>query len=224
MQKRLTILFTLICLGLPTLGQAKPPLVEFFTSTLCPKCPKPERYLAELDANNKAFVLSYHIDISDGRSHEPFATDKNEARQWLYQKKKGQKYVYTPNLVAMGTESGNAAFELSVDRIIEKGGTITQQSGIQITPVEDDGIRVIFPQTHSSLKDIWMVTFDKYLKEPFHAGPSNIVRTVERIGTWKGKKASYRIKNFSKNAGKHIAIIVQEPQSGPIIDYIIAER
>lgn len=226
LQKIKLFILSSVLISLSTFAWAKPPLVEFFTSTLCPKCPKAERYFAEKDAKNDAFILSYHIDISSGRDFEPYATKKNEARQWLYQKNIGKKYIYTPNAVVMGGKAnGNAAFETSIDSLIKKGGTVEKDSGIRILPLEKTaGVRVIFPQTNTSVKDVWMVTFDKIQKKKSHAKPSNVVRTVERIGTWKGKKANYRISEFSKHAGNFVTIILQEPNSGDVIDYIVAER
>ena len=225
MKKFLFIASALCFQFVSTFTYAKPPVVELFTSTLCPNCPMAEKYMAELEAKDDVFALNYHIDISSGKSYEPYATKANEARQYLYQKKQGQKYLYTPNVVSMGHASGNGAMPSAIDALIRKGGRIDETLGLGISHTENAGeIRVSFPEKKVSDKDIWMVTYDKIKRKKSHAGPSNIVRTVERIGVWKGKAANYRIAKFKPKSGEYIALLVQEPHSGDIVDYVTVKR
>lgn len=217
-----TFTATFILLALPMVALAKPPLVELFTSTQCPKCPAAEAHMAELTGENAVFALSYHIDLSRGRAKEPYATKQTEARGWLYRKRDGQSFLFTPNMVAMGGDDASAASAKMVEyKLIHAARP--QESGIHIEKLSE-GIRLIFPEKQTETKDIWMVTYDKIKRKPNHKAPSNIVRTIERIGTWKGKAARYRISQFSPQAGKYIAIIVQKPNAGDVLDYVTASR
>lgn len=206
-------------------AEAKPPLVEMFTSTLCPRCPLAELGIAEKMAEGKVFALNYHIDISNGRRNEPYATKATEARGWLYQKHRGKRVIETPLLIGQGELALSGAkiyfLESYLDQLENKGltpsATLTSYG---------NSLKLSLPaKSGHYMKEIWMVTYDKIQRHATHKSPSNVVRTVERIDSWDGVSAkNIKLSHFSDQTGAYVALLIQDPLGGKIVDYLLSKR
>jgi hypothetical protein len=85
-------------------------VVELFTSEGCSSCPPAEANLAELASEAErdgapVFTLELHVDYWDGLGWvDPFGSRVNSDRQRAYAHARGERRVYTPQMIVNGSE------------------------------------------------------------------------------------------------------------------------
>src|SRR3984885_9433296 len=95
------LLFTALMLAGPAgAEEARPIVVELFTSQGCNSCPPADAYLGELTQRANLLTLAFHVDYWNyiGWS-DPFARPWATARQKAYQKSLNERFVFTPQMV-----------------------------------------------------------------------------------------------------------------------------
>src|ERR1700734_961380 len=82
-------------------------LLELFTSQGCSSCPAADKLLGELAADPSLVAISVPIDIWDYLGwKDTLANPKHSARQRAYAKARGDREVYTPQIVVNGPTPG----------------------------------------------------------------------------------------------------------------------
>jgi hypothetical protein len=208
---------------------ARPTVVELFTSEGCNSCPPAEALIGVLAANRPDVIpLAFHVDYWDyigwrDRFEIPEAAD----RQRQYQRALHLSTVYTPQLVIDGQRDvvGNN------DPATVPASAHAQGFPLDIT-VRDERISVSVgaagagAAASSAANDVVLVS---YLPEGVskvtrgeNAGRElhefNIVRSVQRLGTWSGSACSFEVplKSIPGDASR-VAVLVQATNAGPII-------
>jgi|HubBroStandDraft_5_1064220.scaffolds.fasta_scaffold283725_2 hypothetical protein len=207
----------------------RPTVVELFTSEGCNSCPPAEALIGVLAARRPDVIpLAFHVDYWDYIGwRDRFEIPEAAARQRQYQRALHLSTVYTPQLVIDGQR----------DVVGDNNpATVPVSSHAQAFPldirVRDDRITVSVGAAgpgvaaSSGTYDVVLVS---YLPEGVskvtrgeNAGHElrefNIVRSVQRLGTWSGSACAFEIplKSIPGDASQ-VAVLVQAVNEGPII-------
>jgi hypothetical protein len=218
---------------LTTAGAAQPPtrptVVELFTSEGCSSCPPSEALIGVL-AQRRADVipLAFHVDYWDYIGwHDRFEIPEATQRQRQYERSLRLSTVYTPQLVIDGQRDlvGNndpatvpasthpQSFPLNIvvrdqqlNVSLGAGG-----SGSSVTPGINDVVLVSYLR-----EGVSKITRGENAGRELHE--FNIVRSVQRLGTWKGDACSFSVPLQSiPSDATQVAVLVQAVDEGPII-------
>src|SRR6266851_3411915 len=108
-------------------------LLELFTSQGCSSCPAADKLLGELSGDPALVALSVPIDYWDYLGwKDTLASPAHSARQRGYARVRGDRQVYTPQIVINGSTHALGSDRSAVDRAITQ---TDQKSGAMSLPV-----------------------------------------------------------------------------------------
>ena len=208
---------------------ARPVVVELFTSEGCSSCPPADQYLTELAERRDLLALSFHVDYWDYIGwQDRFAAPAFTQRQRDYAKAKGERIVYTPQIVIAG-----AVVEVGSDRVaVEAGLREARNRKVTVEPVlARDGadLRLTLPATNLAVPaTLWFVTYSHRDESNVTAGENNgrrmvsanVVRSLRKVGQWEGGAFTQILRltpdeiAASPDAG---ALIANEAGFGPVV-------
>jgi hypothetical protein len=214
-------------------------VVELFTSQGCSSCPPADKVLGELADRDDVLALSYNIDYWDYLGwKDTLASHDFSDRQRAYATARGDRQVYTPQMVVNGGEHVVGSNRPAVE------AAITRASGKLSVPVDlsvkSDAIEVKIGASASpdAKGTIWLVMYDSAVSVPIERGENrgetvtyhNVVRKVRPIAMWKGEAMTVDLpRSEQTHAGtKHCAVILQAETAagdpGPILGVGISPK
>ncbi|OYV49418.1 MAG: hypothetical protein B7Z77_08085 [Acidocella sp. 20-58-15] len=207
---------TLLLLGLMATApaQARPVVVELFTSEACSSCPPAEALLAELKKSDTGILpLSFHVTYWNGPAWtDAYALTGATERQSWYAGLHHSDEVYTPEAVVDGTT------QMVGSRRNEVVGAIASaKAAATDVPVSISGgtmITIHIAQGTGPGAKIWLFGFDPDHTTKIGGGENggatlhevNVVRSITPLGTWSGAMMNYTMPH---PAGTHIAVLLQ---------------
>ncbi|HJQ56260.1 MAG TPA: DUF1223 domain-containing protein [Vineibacter sp.] len=218
-----------VCAQTPgSVAPSPPTVVELFTSQGCSSCPPSDRHLGELAKRSDILPLSLHVDYWDYIGwKDPFASLVFTERQRAYARALKQRYVYTPEMVVGGLAHDPGSDPAKIARMLRQASS---HPGPRVLPAlvraAGNGVAVSLPETRISEEcDVWLVTFDHQHKTVVARGENkgatlinhNVVRSLEKLATWKGEAASWTVPGERIARGEAVAVIVQHAAQGPVI-------
>ena len=121
---------------------------ELFTSQGCSSCPPADRLLEEIKtkhANENVFVLSFHVDYWNRLGwRDPFSAASYSAYQGKYADQFNSRNVYTPQLVANGSEHYTGSDASRVNQSLSKYGGIKSTSTIDVSNIQKTSGNITF--------------------------------------------------------------------------------
>jgi hypothetical protein len=205
------VLAAFLLLALP--AQARPVVVEMFTSQACSSCPPADALLADLAKNPNILPLSFNVTYWNSPAwSDPYALQGATARQTWYASLSGSQDVYTPEAVVDGTAQMVGSNRAKVTAAIatardEPAGDVP----ISITGGPMVTIKV---GAENGGAELWMFGYDSRHSTKIGGGENggatlrevDIVRSVTDLGTWAGQEMAMTI---SRPAGEHVAVVLQ---------------
>lgn len=190
----LAALALLAATSLPAKADPKA-VVELFTSQGCSSCPPADAFLGKLARRDDIIALSFPIDYWDYLGwKDTFGRHEHTERQYAYSRARGDRRVYTPQIVVNGDAHYVGSNEASVNRAISE-----QELSVPVTikrvvdtleitigkqnwkPPRHTTVRLV---TYLSKKTVAIGRGENTGREiTYH----NIVRSVQAIGMWKGR-------------------------------------
>jgi len=206
----------------------RPIVVELFTSQGCSSCPPADRILADLAERPDLVALSLHVDYWDYIGwKDPFGSPLNTERQRRYAGVLGLHYVFTPQMVIDGVTSVVGSNRAAVDDAIEAAKN--HPKPVQIAFTDKDGGRVVVSGSAAPPggASVWLAVYDERQETAVKRGENagrelsnaNVVRRLERIGTWTGQRVEIPM-DFAGAAARGryaCAVIVQAGEHGPVL-------
>src|ERR1700734_402606 len=108
-------------------------LLELFTSQGCSSCPAADKLLGDLTADPSLIALSLPIDYWDYLGwKDTLANPAHSARQRAYARVRGDRQVYTPQIVVNGAMHVLGSDKAAIERTIVQ---TDQKSGVMSVPV-----------------------------------------------------------------------------------------
>ncbi|GJD35112.1 DUF1223 domain-containing protein [Methylobacterium aerolatum] len=206
----------LLTLGLaPLPAQARPVVLELFTSQSCSSCPPAEELLAELAGQPDLLPLGFHVTYWNRLGwKDSFSFEGATNRQAAYASQFGGG-SFTPQLVVDGVRSlvgsrrGEAATAIAAARADATTAAnltlVSKGNGVGITVGEGKGAARIL-----------LVGFDRRHRTAIGRGENggrtilqaNVVRSLRDLGSWNGKPVTL---SAERPIGEDVAVILQEP-------------
>ena len=206
------------------MGQARPAVVELFTSQGCSSCPPAEKYVGELARRPEVIALTFHVDYWDGLGwRDRFSSSEATQRQRDYAQALGSRSVYTPQAVVDGRRDFAGSNRSAIESALKE-----PRSGVPVTiSIHDGSVVVGIGATKDSMaSDILLVAYLRSATSSIGRGEnagrtiqeSNIVRGFRRIGRWQGKEQTLQtsLDSISRDA-TDVAVLVQQVPQGSII-------
>ena len=227
----LALLISAAAFNAPALA-AGPTVVELFTSQGCSSCPPADKILGELKHRDDVIALTFPVDYWDYLGwKDTLASPAHSKRQRDYARARGDRQIYTPQMVMNGRVHVVGNRPVSINKAIK---TVTNESGVKISMTADgDAIRLSATNVdaNASLTNdkatLWLVLFNGSETIKIGRGENgghtityhNVVRQMTPIGMWEGKPMTISLpkSQFVASGFDGCAVILQRDKSHEII-------
>jgi hypothetical protein len=205
--------------------EARPVVVELYTSQGCSSCPPADALLEELAQRDDVIALAMHVDYWDYLGwKDTMGRPEHTERQKAYARYAGERSVYTPQMIVAGTQHivGYKPMQLA-DAMSQ---AVAQDPGVELTARRSGASLVIEAQPENGLPGNMVVQVVRYIprydvaiKRGENAGRVityvNAVTELNEIGRWNGRQ---KLSMRHKIAGDQpVVIILQEKGPGRIL-------
>jgi len=181
-------------------------VVELFTSQGCSSCPPADRLAADLSAKGDTLVLTLAVDYWDYLGwKDTLASPANSARQRAYAMSRGDRKVFTPQIVVNGRDSlvggDKRAVESAMRRVQTDGGFAVPVD----LEVEDGRVEVALAGPRRVVGaghgEVWAFGIRRSQEVEIGRGENagrtvvyaNVVRHMTRLGAWDGGPAKFEV-------------------------------
>ena len=198
-------------------------VIELFTSQGCSSCPAADKLVGELARDPSLVSLSLPIDYWDYLGwKDTLADPRNTARQKAYSKVRGDREVYTPQVVVNGSLHALGSDQSAIEKAIAKS---RQNAGAMSLPVTlsmaGGRLTIAVPNGNETQKDaeVWICGLAKAITVPVKRGENqgktityhNVARRWIKLDQWNGKERTWTvpIRDFSGEGIDAAAVLVQ---------------
>jgi hypothetical protein len=201
-------------------------VVELFTSQGCSACPPADRIIGELAKDPSVIALSMPIDYWDYLGWKDTLADARfSARQKAYSQARGDRDVYTPQVVVNGTAHLIGSDRAGIESAI---GNTEKADGVMSVPVTmtiaGKQITVTVAASGNSPAaahgEIWICSVSKAIPISVGRGENrgheltyyNVVRNLLKVGDWNGSSGSWTVplENISREGVDAAVVYVQD--------------
>jgi hypothetical protein len=201
-------------------------VVELFTSQGCSSCPPADKVIGELAKDPSVIALSMPIDYWDYLGWKDTLADARfSARQKAYSLMRGDRDVYTPQVVVNGSAHVVGSDRAGIEQAI---GITRKTEGVMSLPVSmkltGDQITVSVAASSkgpaATHGEIWICSISKAVPISIARGENsgrdltyyNVVRNVLKVGDWNGSAGSWTVplENISREGIDAAAVFVQD--------------
>ena len=211
-------------------------VVELFTSQGCSSCPPADRLIGELAKDPSVIALSMPIDYWDYLGwKDTLADSRFSARQKAYSLMRGDRDVYTPQVVVNGSAHVVGSDRAGIEGAI---GDTKKAEGVMSVPVSMtiSGKQINVSVAASSKApspahgEVWICSVSKSVPISIGRGENrgreityhNVVRNLLKVGDWNGSAASWTVplENISREGVDAAVVYVQDgnrDKPGPML-------
>ena len=209
-------------------------VVELFTSQGCSSCPPADKIIGELAKDPNVIALSMPIDYWDYLGwKDTLADSRFSARQKAYSKMRGDRDVYTPQVVVNGTVHVIGSDREGIDDAIKD---TAKSDGVMSVPVtmtlsgKQINVSVAASKAAAAQGEIWICSVSKAIPISIGRGENrgrevtyyNVVRNLLKVGDWNGSSGSWTVplENISRDGVDAAVVYVQDGRSdkpGPML-------
>ena len=198
-------------------------VIELFTSQGCSSCPAADKLIAEYSRDPSVIALSLAVDYWDYLGwKDTLALSGHSNRQRAYAKARGDRQVYTPQVVIDGAVHALSSDKVAIERAIRQ---TREQSSPLVLPVKieqaGDKLTVTVPASkdEKGQAEVWLCPIIKSVHVSIGRGENsghtltytNVVRRWIKLGDWTGKAETFDVpvKNIKTGDIDAAAVVVQ---------------
>jgi hypothetical protein len=223
---QIAALFGLAAVLSPAVASAEPrAVVELFTSQGCSSCPPADRLIGDLAKDPSIIALSFPIDYWDYLGwKDTLAQPKFTARQRGYAYKRGDREVYTPQVVVNGVAHALGSDGAQITRTIV---ATRNRPGVMSVPVSlslgGGQATITVPAAASgqtAAAEVWIcgvarevsVNIGRGENRGREVGYHNVVRRWLKVGDWTGRAGNWTVplENITGDDIDSAVVYVQE--------------
>ena len=200
-------------------------VVELFTSQGCSSCPPADKIIGELARDPNVIALSMPIDYWDYLGwKDTLADSRFSARQKAYSQMRGDRDVYTPQVVVNGSAHVIGSDRAGIDDAIKD---TAKSDGVMSVPVtmtlSGKQINVSVAASNAPAVahgEVWICSVSKAIPISIGRGENrgrevtyyNVVRNLLKVGDWNGSSGSWTVplENISRDGVDAAVVYVQD--------------
>lgn len=199
-------------------------VIELFTSQGCNSCPPADKLLGTLAKNPNLIPLTLAVDYWDYLGwKDTLADSRFTARQRAYSKMRGDRNVYTPQVIINGKAHVLGSDRPGIERAIAE---TTASGNVMIVPVtvavSKGQVTISLPAATASNGhgEVWLMPIAKAVPIAIGRGENrgrevtyhNVARGLLKVGDWSGKAGTWAvpIENISREGVDGAVVYVQE--------------
>jgi hypothetical protein len=229
--RRTAYSIAVVLAGLMTVEPAsagdKRAVLELFTSQGCSSCPAADRLLGELTSDPSLITMSLAVDYWDYLGwQDTLALHGHTKRERAYAAARGDRDVYTPQIVVNGAVAVLGSDKNAIESAIAKTRASAQPLSVPVT-LKIDGDKLVAEVADATgatrPAEVWLCPLTGKITVNVGRGENtgktltyyNVVRGWKKIGDWNGKAASFSLP-LSEVTGADIdsyAVLVQSGAS-----------
>jgi len=217
----------LISVANPCVSAEPRAVIELFTSQGCSSCPAADKLLSELRSDSSLITLSLPIDYWDYLGwKDTLAIPGHTARQKAYSHVRGDREVYTPQVVVNGVAQALGSDRGEIEKAVVQSRQSTPSLSVPVrVTVADERVTVTLPNGSGDgmASEVWLCPLSRSVPVGIGRGENrgrtltytNVVRRWVKLGTWSGKNETFTVPvDAIKSAGVDaVAVIVQSGSS-----------
>ncbi len=201
-------------------------VVELFTSQGCSSCPAADKLLGELAKDPNVIALSLPIDYWDYLGwKDTLADSRFSARQKAYSHVRGDRDVYTPQVVVNGSThvigSDRSKIEVAIDSTRKADGVMSVPVSMTLSGKQIN-VSVAATNKGPAAKhgEVWICSVSKSVPISIGRGENrgrqvtyyNVVRNLLKVGDWNGAAGSWTVplENISREGVDAAVVYVQD--------------
>jgi hypothetical protein len=210
-------------------------VVELFTSQGCSSCPAADKLAGELARDPSLVVLSLAIDYWDYLGwKDTLADSRFSARQKAYSHMRGDRDVYTPQVVVNGSMHVIGSDRAGIEGAIRDTG---KSDGVMSVPVtmslsgKQINVSIAASKAPTSAHgEVWICSISTAVPISIGRGENrgrevtyyNVVRNLLKVGDWNGSSGSWAVplENISGEGVDAAVVYVQDgnrDKPGPML-------
>jgi hypothetical protein len=188
-----------LCLAAPPAQAETRAIIELFTSQGCSSCPPADRLMGELAKDPSLVAISLNVDYWDSLGwKDTLADPRHTARQRAYALARGDRAVYTPQIVINGTAHLVGSDRDALRRAL--GGDAARPS-IPVNALVVDGNLRVQVAASGGAGELWVVAVAREVAVTVARGENrgrrisyhNVARRWLKLGDWNGKAATWSV-------------------------------
>jgi hypothetical protein len=210
-------------------------VVELFTSQGCSSCPPADKLIGELAEDPSIIALSMPIDYWDYLGWKDTLADARfSARQKAYSHMRGDRDVYTPQVVINGSVhmvgSDRAGIEGAISATGKSDGVMSVPVSMTVTNKQINVSVAAASGPAAMHGEVWICSVSKAVPIEIKRGENrgreltyyNVVRNVLKVGDWNGSPGNWSVplENISREGVDAAAVYVQDgnrDKPGPML-------
>lgn len=201
-------------------------VVELFTSQGCSSCPPADKVIGDLAKDPSVIALSMPIDYWDYLGwKDTLADSRFTARQKAYSHMRGDRDVYTPQVVVNGETqvigSDVGLINTAIDQTKKVGATMSVPVSMSITGKHVNvAVEAARDSSASNHGEVWICSVSKEVPISIGRGENrgrqltyyNVVRNWLKVGDWTGSAANWTVplENISRDGVDAAVVYVQD--------------
>src|SRR3984957_13137937 len=211
-------------------------VVELFASQVCSSCPPADKIIGELAKDPSVIALSMPIDYWDYLGWKDTLADARfSARQKAYSQMRGDRDVYTPQVVVNGSVHVVGNDRAGIEGAI---GDTRKADGVMSVPVSmtlagkqiNVSVAVSSKGPAAMHGEIWIGSISKEIPIAIGRGENrgrevtyyNVVRNLLKVGDWNGSSGSWTVplENISREGVDAAVVYIQDgsrDRPGPML-------
>jgi hypothetical protein len=212
----------------PALAGGPRAVIELFTSQGCSSCPPADKLLGELARDPTLLTMSLPVDYWDYLGwKDTLALHGHSDRERAYANARGDREVYTPQVVVNGVAHVLGSDKAAIDKAIVQTRATAAPLALPVTIAVADGkVTVTVPAGKDEQRsgEVWLCPITSKAPVAIGRGENsghtltyyNVVRRWVKLGDWAGKAATFSVPvadipdaDYSLKDIDELAVIVQ---------------
>ncbi len=198
-------------------------VLELFTSQGCSSCPPADKLVGEFSEDSSLIALTLAIDYWDYLGwRDTLAIPGHSIRQRAYSRARGDRDVFTPQMIVNGAVQVLGSDRGAIDRAIAQSRKNTAVLSIPVTLSVSEGSVTVTASAGKSATDraeVWLCPVTSAVPVEINRGENkgrtityhNVVRRWIKLGDWQGAAASWRVpvQSVKVNGADRVAVVLQ---------------
>ena len=193
-------------------------VIELFTSQGCSSCPPADKLLGELVRDHSLVAISMPVDYWDSLGwKDTLADPRHSARQRAYARARGDRGVYTPQIVVNGAAHVVGSDKAAVARALSARSDAALP--LPVTLGVTGGNLSVNVAAGKGAGEVWVYALAKEVPVTVARGENrgrtvtyhNVARRWQKLGDWNGKAANWNVPltQLATGGADTAAVVVQ---------------